>query len=76
MVEFDDGDEDEDEEEVDNDKGEFVESESTGLLNSTEGEIDGHEQEEEDGDDDDGKTCEDEMGVEYEGEFEDVDEVR
>ncbi|XP_057761191.1 acidic leucine-rich nuclear phosphoprotein 32-related protein [Arachis stenosperma] len=71
----DDDDEDEEEEEVDNDEGEFAEPESTGRLESTEGEIDGHEQGEEDGDEDDnGETGEDEMGVEYDGEYEDDDE--
>lgn len=77
----DDDEDDEDEEEVDNDDGDFAEPESTGRLNSTEGEIDGHEHGEDDADeDDDGETGEEELGVEEDGDFEDdedaEDEVR
>ncbi|CAL0331858.1 unnamed protein product [Lupinus luteus] len=72
-VEFDE--DDDDEEEVDNDDVEFVGPESTGLLTSVEGEIDGHEQGEDDEDEyDNGETGEDEIGVEYEGESEDDEE--
>ncbi|KAE9606712.1 hypothetical protein Lal_00026453 [Lupinus albus] len=72
-VEFDE--DDDEEEEVDNDDVEFVGPESTGLLTSIEGEIDGHEQGEDDEDEyDNGETGEDEIGVEYEGESEDDDD--
>ncbi|XP_019423406.1 PREDICTED: acidic leucine-rich nuclear phosphoprotein 32-related protein-like [Lupinus angustifolius] len=65
-VDFDEDDDDDEEEDVDNDEGEFAEPESTELLVSTEGEIDGHEQGEEDGDEDDnGETGEEELGVEF-----------
>ncbi|KAJ7952982.1 acidic leucine-rich nuclear phosphoprotein 32-related protein [Quillaja saponaria] len=77
-VEYDEDDEDEDDEEdeeVDNDEGDFAAPESTSLLRSTEGEIDGHEQGEDDGDEDDnGETGEEEQGVEEDGEYEDDEE--
>lgn len=80
-IEFDEDDEDdEDDEGVDNDEVDLAEPESTGLLTSTEGEIDGHEQGEDDVDEDDnGETGEDEQGLEQDGNFEDEegeDEVR
>ncbi|CAN4093597.1 unnamed protein product [Withania somnifera] len=73
----DDVDDEDDEEEVDNDDADFVEPESTGRLNSTDGEIDGHEHGEDDADeDDDGETGEEEdQGVEEDGDFEDDEDA-
>lgn len=73
----DDDDDEEDEEEVDNDDGDMAEPESTGRLNSTEGEIDAHEHGEDDADeDDDGETGEEEgQGVEEDGDFDDDEDA-
>ncbi|GMI68890.1 hypothetical protein like AT3G50690 [Hibiscus trionum] len=71
-----DGVEDDEEEEVDNYETDLAEPGSTGVLTSTEGEIDAHEHGEDDGDDDDdGETGEEEeQGVENDVEFEDEEE--
>lgn len=72
-----DDDEEDEEEEVDNEEGAFTEPRSTGMVMSTEGEIDAHEQGEEDAEEDDnGETGEEEQGVEEVGDFEDEEEVR